>query len=66
MPWRLTTLAQFHQRLVNCTQLILGASSVIQSALPAILENTPTSFYEGFNAALEVCIVLYGRGRWTE
>ena len=40
--------------LNKLTQLILGSNSLIQAALPAVLENTPKEYYEEVLGNLEV------------
>ena len=38
---------QVRQCLVSYSQLILGANSLVQAALPALLRDTPQSFFDG-------------------
>ncbi len=40
--------------IFDLTQIILGANSIIQHALPSILRQVPMSFFEEVNAKLEV------------
>jgi len=46
--------------LINLSQVILGANSICQGAIPAILENTPKSHYSGLNRTLSIAAdILY-------
>jgi tyrosine aminotransferase len=40
--------------LVRLAQIVLGANSLVQAALPALLEATPASYYAECNKQLEV------------
>lgn len=40
--------------LIKMTQHILGANSITQAAVPAILQETPTTFFSGVMEQLEV------------
>ncbi len=39
--------------LISLTQVVLGSTTVVQAALPAIFDTVPRSYYEGLNATLE-------------
>lgn len=45
--------SQIRKGLLNLTTLTLGANSLIQAAIPDILENTPDSFHEETMSQLE-------------
>ncbi|RUP51823.1 tyrosine aminotransferase [Jimgerdemannia flammicorona] len=49
---------QARQGLISLSQLILGANSLVQGALPEILHNTPQKFYDDTLAQLEARIQL--------
>jgi tyrosine aminotransferase len=46
------SMAPIRQALVAQSQIILGSSSILQGALPAIFNNVPASFYQSLNATL--------------
>lgn len=46
-------LTEIRKGLFDLSTLIIGACTLIQSALPEIFENTPESFYEDTNKILE-------------
>ena len=45
--------------LVSLSQKILGPNTILQGALPDILEKTPQSFYDNGVAIIQVCIILH-------
>lgn len=47
---------EIHEGLHQLAQVILGPNSLIQSALPDILEKTPSSFYESTIQQIQVNI----------
>lgn len=47
-------LTEIRKGLFDLSTLIIGACTLIQSALPDIFENTPESFYEDTNKVLEI------------
>ncbi|RUP51824.1 hypothetical protein BC936DRAFT_145490 [Jimgerdemannia flammicorona] len=51
-------LKEARQGLISLSQLILGANSLVQGALPEILHNTPQKFYDDTLAQLEARIQL--------
>ncbi|KAJ3091615.1 hypothetical protein HK102_014101, partial [Quaeritorhiza haematococci] len=53
---RNNVFSEVRQGLLSLSQLILGANSLIQGALPAILDNVPLEFYTTTNEILEVGI----------
>ncbi|KAK9667525.1 hypothetical protein K7432_017746 [Basidiobolus ranarum] len=46
-------LSAVREGLISLSQMIIGANTVIQTALPEILHNTPESFYEETNKQME-------------
>lgn len=50
---RRNRLPEVREALQRLSQLILGASTIIQAALPDIFENTPASYYQDLNDKLE-------------
>ncbi|KAI9217436.1 tyrosine aminotransferase [Blastocladiella britannica] len=46
-------LTDVRTALLKLSQLIIGANSVVQAAIPEILESTPQTFFDATNAALQ-------------
>lgn len=59
-------LAQVRQGMISLSQTVLGPNTLVQAALPAILLETPPSYYAELNATLEnqaksVCDIIEQR-----
>lgn len=52
-------LEDVHRGLENLSTRILGSNTLIQGALPAIIKNTPQSFFDNLTNILYVCCIYF-------
>jgi tyrosine aminotransferase len=55
-------MCEVRQGMLSMTQVILGANSLVQAALPTILEKIPKSYYKSLNRTLSIAANIMYKG----